>query len=51
MTNLVQTFRVPAASCISPCGSWVVAGSSCGSVIVWNTDTGAKQGQLTIRRC
>ena len=38
----IETFRLPACSLISPCGSWVVAGSDCGLVIVWNTDTGDK---------
>ena len=39
----LQTFRLPAASCVTPCGSWVLAGSSCGAAILWNTDTGAKR--------
>ena len=38
----LQTFRLPASSCVSPCGSWVLAGSSCGAALLWNTDTGAK---------
>ena len=38
----IETFRLPACSLISPCGSWVIAGSDCGLVIVWNTDTGDK---------
>ena len=39
----IQNFRLPASSCISPCGSWVMAGSECGVVVVWNTDTGDKK--------
>ncbi|XP_023336515.1 jouberin [Eurytemora carolleeae] len=39
----IQTFRVPAASCITPCGSWVIGGSNSGYSVVWNTDTGEKQ--------
>lgn len=38
----IENFRLPAASCISPCGSWVVGGSDCGAGICWNTDTGEK---------
>ena len=26
----IQNFRMPAASLISPCGSWVLGGSDCG---------------------
>ena len=26
----IQNFRLPAASLISPCGTWVLAGSHCG---------------------
>ena len=26
----IQNFRLPAASLISPCGSWVLGGSDCG---------------------
>ena len=36
----IQSFRPPAPSTISPCGSWVLGGSSCGLAIAWNTDTG-----------
>ena len=39
----IQNFRLPASSLISPCGSWVVGGSDCGVVLVWNTDTGEKK--------
>ena len=42
----IETFRLPASSLISPCGSWVVAGSDCGLVIIWNTDTGDKVSVL-----
>ena len=38
----IQSFRPPAPSTISPCGSWVLGGSSCGLAIAWNTDTGEK---------
>ena len=36
----IQNFRLPAASCISPCGTWVLAGSDCGLALAYNTDTG-----------
>ena len=26
----IQNFRLPAASTISPCGTWVLGGSDCG---------------------
>ena len=39
----IQNFRLPAASCITPCGSWVLGGSDCGVAILWNTDTGEKK--------
>ena len=38
----IDNFRLPAPSCISPCGSWVLGGSDCGVGICWNTDTGEK---------
>lgn len=38
----IDNFRLPAPSCISPCGSWVIGGSDCGVAICWNTDTGEK---------
>ena len=38
----IENFRLPAASCISPCGSWVLGGSDSGFGICWNTDTGEK---------
>ena len=36
----VESFRPPAPSTISPCGSWVVAGSAAGLAMAWDTDTG-----------
>ena len=39
----IQNFRLPCASLISPCGSWVLGGSDCGVGLVWDTDTGTKR--------
>ena len=47
----IQSFRPPAPSTISPCGSWVLGGSSCGLAIAWNTDTGEDMCDLGNHSC
>ena len=38
----IQNFRLPAASLISPCGTWVLGGSHCGVSV---TEYGGKSKQ------